>query len=62
VRRYVAHRVLILAEAPGAPAWAKAMPRVDGAPAAYVCRNRTCDRPETDALKLAQRLAVARPE
>jgi hypothetical protein len=60
-RAFVPKRVLLLAEAPDTPAWAKALPRVGGAPAAYVCQKRTCERPETDPLVLASRLAVARP-
>ncbi len=31
-------------------------PLVDGRPAAYVCRNFTCDRPTTDPEELAERL------
>lgn len=32
-------------------------PLVDGRPAAYVCRNFTCDAPTTDAAELARKLA-----
>ncbi|MEV6397772.1 thioredoxin domain-containing protein [Streptomyces sp. NPDC051907] len=32
-------------------------PLVDGAPAAYVCRNFVCDRPTTEAAELAAKLA-----
>ncbi|MFJ5674226.1 thioredoxin domain-containing protein [Streptomyces sp. NPDC093097] len=47
--------------APGADAAAEvpllmARPLVDGAPAAYVCRHFTCERPTTDPEELAERL------
>lgn len=67
------HRAALLGTAPGAVVALGApgtddadqlpllreRPLVDGAPAAYVCRHFTCDRPTTDPDELARRL---RPE
>jgi uncharacterized protein YyaL (SSP411 family) len=61
------HRTALLGTAPGAvvavgevgsgelPLLAD-RPLVDGRPAAYVCRNFTCDAPVTDAQELAAKL------
>ncbi len=64
------HRAALLGTAPGAVVALGApgsddarevvllqdRPLVDGRPAAYVCRNFTCDRPTTDPEELAERL------
>ncbi|MBQ1094564.1 thioredoxin domain-containing protein [Streptomyces sp. b94] len=64
------HRTALLGTAPGAvvafgaegsdefPLFAD-RPLVDGAPAAYVCRNFTCDAPTTDPERLRTALGVA---
>ncbi|MDG4860524.1 hypothetical protein P8605_20570, partial [Streptomyces sp. T-3] len=62
------HRAALLATAPGAVVAVgepgsdelpllTGRPLVDDAPAAYVCRNFTCDAPTTSVQELAEKLA-----
>jgi uncharacterized protein YyaL (SSP411 family) len=56
---FVPRRVILSASDAGAGLpWAHAMTAVDGAPAAYVCRNRACERPVTTPEALASALGV----
>jgi uncharacterized protein YyaL (SSP411 family) len=61
-RRFLPDRTLLLADAATRAAlgarlpWIAAMGEQDGRPAAYVCKDHTCDRPVVDAEALAAAL------
>jgi hypothetical protein len=61
-RAFVPRRVLVLADAATREAlrerapWLAAMTPVGGVPAAYVCKDRACDRPQTSPDDLVVRL------
>jgi uncharacterized protein YyaL (SSP411 family) len=66
-RRFVPRRVLLLADAATRAAvkdrlpWVAAMSPVDGAPAAYVCKGRACERPVTQPAALDEALLALAP-